>query len=188
MLVLIDNYDSFTYNLYQYFGDLSMATTVIRNDAQTVDEIFSIKPKGIVISPGPGRPENSGICIDLIHTCIANETPLLGVCLGHQAIGQALGGNIIQIEPKHGKTDDITHEGTALFKNLKNPLKVTRYHSLVIEQQSLPNELNVTAKSQDGTIMAIQHKNKPIYGVQFHPESIATEGGHTLLKNFCTTL
>ena len=188
MLILIDNYDSFTYNLYQYLGDLGVETTVIRNDQATADDIIAMNPKGILISPSPGHPEDAGICIDMIHKCIANDTPLLGVCLGHQAIGHALGAPIIQIVPKHGKTDTIEHTGGNIFSGLNQNLQITRYHSLVIDPTNLPGQLEVTAFTPDGIIMGIRHKDHPIFGVQFHPESIATEHGHTILKNFCEML
>jgi len=188
MLILIDNYDSFTYNLYQYLGDLGVETTVIRNDQTTPDDILAMNPKGILISPGPGRPEDAGICVDMIHKCIANDLPLFGVCLGHQAIGHALGAPIIQIAPKHGKTDTIEHNGENIFSGLNQNLQITRYHSLVIDPKNIPGQLEVTAFTPDGIIMGIRHKDHPIFGVQFHPESIATEQGHTLLKNFCEML
>ena len=188
MLVLIDNYDSFTYNLYQYLGDLGVATTVIRNDKATPDEILNQNPKGILISPGPGRPEDAGICLDMVEACIANDTPLLGICLGHQAIGQALGAPIIQIAPQHGKTDTIEHNGADLFSGLPQNIQITRYHSLVIDPAQIPGQLEVTAFNPNGIVMGIRHKDRLIHGVQFHPESIATEHGHTLLKNFCEML
>ncbi len=186
MIVLIDNYDSFTYNLVQYFGDLNETVDVVRNDKTTPADILKSKPKGIAISPGPSDPDHAGICLDMVQACLDHDLPLLGVCLGHQAIGQALGGKIIQTKPLHGKTSAITHNNKGLFKNIPTPFKVTRYHSLIIE--SCPADLEVTAQTDDGIIMGVQHKTKPVHGVQFHPESIATQNGHDILKNFCAIL
>ncbi len=184
MIVLIDNYDSFTYNLVQYFGDLGVETVVHRNDQITPDDIFTLKPQAIVISPGPSDPDHAGICLDVIKQASERDMPLFGVCLGHQAIGQIFGGDIVRIAPMHGKTSDIFHEGGSVFKGLPSPFEATRYHSLTIEPDSLPDCLEVTAKTDDGVIMGVQHKDKPIHGVQFHPESIATKHGHDMLKNF----
>lgn len=184
-LVLIDNYDSFTFNLVQYFGDLGWACDVHRNDRISVDEVLKLKPAGIVISPGPSDPDHAGICLDLIAAAGEHDVPLLGVCLGHQAIGQAFGGNVIRgPKPMHGKISQITHQSKGVFAGLPSPYPVTRYHSLVVEKSSLPFCLEITAESDDGLIMGLEHKAKPIHGVQFHPESIATENGHDLLKNF----
>lgn len=184
MIVLIDNYDSFTYNLVQYFGDLGAETAVYRNDQIGVEEVFDLKPKAIVISPGPSDPDHAGICLDVIKQAAETDMPLFGVCLGHQAIGQVFGGDIIRVHPMHGKVSDIFHEGQSVFKGLPSPFAATRYHSLTIDPATVPDCLNVTAKTDDGVIMGVQHKTKPIHGVQFHPESIATKHGHDLLKNF----
>ncbi len=191
MLTLIDNYDSFTYNLVQYFGDLGEQTRVYRNDQISVDEVLSESPKGIIISPGPSDPDNAGICLDLIKAGAVHNIPLFGVCLGHQSIGQAFGASIIQTEPMHGKTSHIQHSNESVFKGLETPLKVTRYHSLIIDPKTLPDELQVTSHITEGDqdiIMGVMHKTKPIHGVQFHPESIATEHGHAMLKNFIDLL
>ena len=188
MIVLIDNYDSFTYNIYQYLGEMGANTRVVRNNEITESEIFALNPKGIIISPGPCTPSESGISLNIVTACIENNTPLLGICLGHQCIGQALGGNIIKAAPMHGKVSHITHDNSTLFKTLPSPLPVTRYHSLIIEHESCPDDLIVTAKTDDNIIMAVQHKTAPVYGVQFHPESIATQGGHAILQNFIDTL
>ena len=184
MLVLIDNYDSFTYNLVHYLGELGAACRVFRNDKITVAEVLKLKPKGIVLSPGPCTPTEAGICLDLIAKA-GPKIPLLGVCLGHQAIGQAYGGEVIRApQPMHGKLSKITHTSKGLFKALPKSFEVTRYHSLIVERASLPSDLAVTAKTSDGLIMGLQHKTHPVHGVQFHPESIASEHGHALLANF----
>ena len=188
-VVLIDNYDSFTYNLVQYFGDLGVTCDVRRNDSLSVDEALKIDAAGIVISPGPSDPAHAGICLDLIRAAGEKDIPLLGVCLGHQAIGEAFGGKVIRGPvPMHGKVSQITHNGQGVFAGLPTPYPVTRYHSLVVERATLPFCLEVTAESDDGMIMGLQHKAKPIHGVQFHPESIATGHGHALLKNFVSLL
>jgi len=184
MIILIDNYDSFTYNLVQYFGDLGAETSVHRNDQITVDEVIAQKPTAIVISPGPSDPDHAGICLDLIKRAAEENIPLFGVCLGHQSIGQAFGGDIIRIAPMHGKTSDMLHDGDSVFKGLPSPFEATRYHSLTIDPATLPDCLEVTAKTDDGVIMGVKHKEKLIHGVQFHPESIATQHGHDMLKNF----
>ena len=185
MITLIDNYDSFTYNLVQYLGDLGAQTRVYRNDKVTVAKVMEEKPSGILISPGPSDPDHAGICLELIEAVAKTDTPLFGVCLGHQSIAQAFGGNVIRAtEPMHGKLSDITHTGKTVFKGLPSPYSVTRYHSLIAERESLPECLEITAETEDGVIMALSHKEKPIHGVQFHPESIATKHGHDLLKNF----
>ena len=184
MLLLIDNYDSFTFNITQYCGDLGFPPRVIRNDAMAVEEVLALKPSGIIISPGPSDPDHAGICLDLVTALAEVDIPLLGVCLGHQTIGQAFGGAIVREAPMHGKTSPITHSGTSVFAGRPSPLSVTRYHSLVIDPQSLPDELEVTAQTQGGIIMGVAHKAKPIHGVQFHPESIASDHGHAMLKNF----
>lgn len=184
MIVLIDNYDSFTYNLVQYFGDLGVDTQVHRNDKISVDEVFALKPRALVISPGPSDPDHAGICLKVIERARDTDTPLFGVCLGHQAIGQVFGGDIMRVAPMHGKTSDIIHEGQSVFKGLPSPFQATRYHSLTIDPATCPDDLMVTAKTADGVIMGVQHKTKPIHGVQFHPESIATHHGHEMLQNF----
>lgn len=185
MLVLIDNYDSFTYNLVQYLGDLGADVAVYRNDALSVDEVLALKPSGIVISPGPGDPDHAGICLRLIKAAADHDIPLLGVCLGHQAIGQVFGGNVIRApQPMHGKISEITHTGKSVFEGLPSPYPVTRYHSLIVERETLPDALEITAETADGQIMGLMYKTKPIHGVQFHPESIATAHGHNLMRNF----
>ncbi|MEZ5903203.1 MAG: aminodeoxychorismate/anthranilate synthase component II [Alphaproteobacteria bacterium] len=184
MIILIDNYDSFTYNLVQYLGDLGAKTAVYRNDQISPDDVFALNPKGIVISPGPSDPDHAGICLDVITQSAARDVPLFGVCLGHQAIGQVFGGKIIRVAPMHGKTSQMHHDGQSVFKGLPTPFEATRYHSLSIEPESFPESLIVTAKTEDGVIMGLQHKDKPIHGVQFHPESIATQHGHAMIQNF----
>ncbi len=184
MFLLIDNYDSFVYNLYHYFGELGAEMVVQRNDAITVGDALALAPEGIVISPGPCDPDQAGICLDLIQAA-AGKFPILGVCLGHQAIGQAMGGKVLRAPvPMHGKVSEIHHKGTDLFQGLPNPFPATRYHSLIVERKSLPDCLEVTAETEDGLIMGLAHKTLPLYGVQFHPESIASENGHGLLENF----
>lgn len=183
MFLLIDNYDSFTYNLWHFLGELGAEVTVRRNDALSVAEALAMKPQGIIISPGPSDPDHAGICLELVRR--AGNVPLLGVCLGHQALGQAMGGKIIRApEPMHGKVSAIHHDGSGVFAGLKNPFHATRYHSLVVDRASLPPSLAVTAWTDDGLIMGLAHRERPIHGVQFHPESIASEGGHDLLRNF----
>jgi len=184
MLTLIDNYDSFTYNLVQYFGDLGVEMRVHRNDQISIKDMLAEKPKGIILSPGPSDPDHAGICLNAVHAAAKHDIPLFGVCLGHQTIGQAFGATIIQTAPMHGKTSDIQHNNKSVFKDLQNPVKVTRYHSLIIDPKTLPDELEMTAQTDDGIIMGVAHKSKPIHGVQFHPESIATSHGHAMLKNF----
>jgi anthranilate synthase component 2 len=183
MFLLIDNYDSFTYNLWHFLGELGAEVTVKRNDALSVDEALAMKPQGIVISPGPSDPDHAGICLELVRR--SGRVPVLGVCLGHQAIGQAIGGKIVRAPaPMHGKLSAIRHDGSGVFAGLSNPFQATRYHSLIVERASLPPALRVTAWTEDGLIMGVAHRERPIHGVQFHPESIASVGGHTLLKNF----
>ena len=186
MILMIDNYDSFTYNLVQYLGQLGANVKVIRNDIQSVPDLLALKPTGIVIGPGPCTPSKAGVCIDLIKEVAKTRVPLLGVCLGHQAIGEAFGGTVIRhTEISHGKVAYINHNKKGIFKNLNTPFKATRYHSLVVDVDSFPDDvLEVTASLQDGTIMGLTHKKKDIFGVQFHPESIASENGHALLQNF----
>jgi anthranilate synthase component 2 len=184
MLLMIDNYDSFTYNLVQYLGELGEEVVVRRNDEITLEEIATMNPARIVVSPGPCTPNEAGISVPLIER-FAGEIPLLGVCLGHQSIGQAFGGRIIHArELMHGKTSAILHKGEGVFRSLPNPLTATRYHSLVIERESLPACLEITAWTEDGEIMGVRHKTLPVEGVQFHPESILTEHGHDLLRHF----
>jgi len=187
MLILIDNYDSFTYNLVHYFEEIGQSVKVFRNDEITVEKIFKLKPRFLVISPGPSSPKNSGICLELIkkNSELPKIIPMLGVCLGHQAIAEAFGGTVIQSgKPVHGKVSKIYHENTKLFRNIDNPFNATRYHSLIVKKNSIPKNFNITANIEDGTVMAIEHTMVPIFGVQFHPESIATDSGHQLLKNF----
>ena len=184
MLAIIDNYDSFTYNLVHYLGELGAACRVFRNDAIAVQEVIALKPRGIVLSPGPGYPQSAGICLDLVKQA-AGTVPLLGVCLGHQALGQAFGGRIVRA-PKlmHGKLSAIRHRGNGLFDGLPQGFEATRYHSLVVERDSLPDALEVNAETDQGVIMGLVHREWPVFGVQFHPESIASEHGHSLLANF----
>ena len=186
MFILIDNYDSFTYNLYHYLGELGAKVEVYRNDQIAVDEVMAKMPQGIILSPGPCDPSKAGICLDLIKAA-AGKIPVLGVCLGHQAIGQVFGGRIIRAsKPMHGKISYVQHNNKSVFQDLPNNFAATRYHSLIIERETLPSELEITAETDDGTIMGIAHKTLPIAGVQFHPESIASEHGHKLLSNFLT--
>ncbi|PLS20554.1 anthranilate synthase component II [Neptunicoccus cionae] len=188
MLLLIDNYDSFTYNLVHYVGELGAQTVVKRNDEITVQDAMDMQPDMILLSPGPCDPDQAGICLDLVKAAAETETPLMGVCLGHQVIGQAFGGKVIRChEIVHGKMGRMHHEGRSVFAGLPAPFEATRYHSLVVERDSLPDELEVTAWLEDGTIMGLAHKTLPIHGVQFHPESIASEHGHALLNNFLKT-
>lgn len=184
MILLIDNYDSFTYNLWHYLGEVGETVEVRRNDAITADEAMSFGASGIVISPGPCDPDQAGICLELVEKAAGN-IPLMGVCLGHQSIGQAFGGKIVRAPAcMHGKVSTITHTGTGLFEGIPNDFTATRYHSLTIDPDSMPDCLDVTARSEDGVIQGIQHKEMPVFGVQFHPESIASEHGHQMLKNF----
>lgn len=187
MIVLIDNYDSFTYNLVHYFEELGQDVQVFRNDQITVKDAFDLKPDYLVISPGPSDPKNAGICLDLIkkNSTLQSIVPLLGVCLGHQSIAEAFGGKVIKSgNPIHGKVSSINHNNFELFKDISSPFNATRYHSLIVENHSLPKDLVINSNTPDGTIMGINHVLFPIIGVQFHPESIATEFGHKLLKNF----
>lgn len=184
MILLIDNYDSFTYNLYHYIGTLGVEVEVVRNDKITIDDIKNnLKITAIVISPGPCTPNESGICLDVIRE-FKDKLPILGVCLGHEAIGQVFGGKVVKTHPMHGKTSLISHNSKGVFKHLTNNFKATRYHSLVVEKQTLPDCLEITAQTPDGLIMGLQHKKYNIHGVQFHPESIESEHGHDLLQNF----
>lgn len=184
MLLLLDNYDSFTYNLYHYLGELGAQVEVWRNDALSADDALALRPEAIVLSPGPCDPDRAGISLELVQKA-ATVCPMLGVCLGHQAIAQAFGGRIVRAETvMHGKRSSIEHDGRGLFEGLPSPFIATRYHSLVAEAGRLPASLEVTARTDDGVIMGLQHRELPIYGVQFHPESIETEHGHRLLANF----
>jgi anthranilate synthase component 2 len=184
MILVIDNYDSFTYNLVHYLNELGAETLVHRNDAITVQEALGMRPQGVLLSPGPCTPNEAGICLALIGAAPA-DLPILGVCLGHQSIGQAYGGKVIRAASlMHGKTSPIHHTGKGVFEGLKNPFTATRYHSLSVRREDLPDVLEVTAWTDDGEIMGFQHKTRPVHGVQFHPESIATECGHELLANF----
>ena len=184
MVLMIDNYDSFTYNLVQYLGELGVEVTVVRNDEASVDEVARLRPEKIVISPGPCSPNEAGISLEAIER-LSGKIPLLGVCLGHQAIGQAFGGKVVHAKTlMHGKTSPIHHIGAGVFRGLPSPFVATRYHSLAVERDSLPDCLEVTAWTEDGEIMGLRHKTLAVQGVQFHPESILTEHGHALLKNF----
>jgi anthranilate synthase component 2 len=189
MLLMIDNYDSFTYNLVQYFGELGQEVTVVRNDAKTVDEIAAMRPERIVISPGPCTPNEAGVSLAVLRE-LAGSVPILGVCLGHQAIGQAFGGEVVRAKTiMHGKTSPIRHRGQGVFAGVPDPFEATRYHSLVVRRESLPDDLEITAWTEhdDGSIdeiMGLRHTSLPVEGVQFHPESILTQHGHDLLRNF----
>jgi anthranilate synthase/aminodeoxychorismate synthase-like glutamine amidotransferase len=184
MILVIDNYDSFTFNLVQYLGEMGQELKVYRNDEITVGEVGELAPDSIVISPGPGRPENSGIIIEAIRE-FAGKIPILGVCLGHQAIGAAFGGRVVSAPTiMHGKTSEVHHDGRTIFRDLPNPFRATRYHSLVVEPATFPECLEVTAKTEDGVIMGLRHREMPVEGVQFHPESILTDVGKKLLSNF----
>jgi anthranilate synthase component 2 len=185
MILVIDNYDSFTYNLVQYLGELGSEVRVVRNDAASIDSISALQPARIVISPGPGRPENAGITMDVIRR-LGSSIPILGVCLGHQAIGAVFGGAVVRAStPMHGKTSTIEHDGRGVFAGIDGPFVASRYHSLVVSDDGLPDELEVTARTrEDRTIMGLRHRERPIHGVQFHPESILTGEGMRLLRNF----
>lgn len=188
MLLLIDNYDSFTYNLVHYLGELGAEVRVVRNDAMTVQEAIALAPSSIVLSPGPCDPAQAGICLPLTRAAASAGIPLLGVCLGHQTIGEAFGGDVVRChEIVHGKMGAMHHAGGGMFRGLPSPFLATRYHSLVVKRETLPDCLEVTAWLEDGTIMGLRHRDKPIEGVQFHPESIASEHGHQLLRNFLDT-
>jgi anthranilate synthase component II len=185
MILLIDNYDSFTFNLVQFLGDLGAECVVKRNDALTPQEVLAMAPEAVVLSPGPCTPNEAGICLDMVEAAADAKLPLLGVCLGHQAIGQAFGGQVVRAaEPVHGKTSQVFHDNTDVFEGLPNPFTATRYHSLIVQRASLPEVLVPTAWTEDETIMGLRHAELPIYGVQFHPESIATSHGHDILRNF----
>jgi anthranilate synthase component 2 len=184
MILVIDNYDSFTYNLVHYLNELGAETRVHRNDDMSAEAALALRPDAVLLSPGPCSPDEAGICLELLRRA-PDDLPILGVCLGHQSIGQAFGGRVVRAKAlMHGKTSAIRHSGKGVFSDLPNPFTATRYHSLAVEQASLPDSLEVTAWTDDGEIMGLQHRTRPVHGVQFHPESIATEGGHKLLGNF----
>ena len=184
MILVVDNYDSFTFNLVHYLNELGASTVVRRNDVMDTAEALAMGPDAVLLSPGPCTPNEAGICLELIESA-PSELPILGVCLGHQAIGQAFGGKVVRAKTlMHGKTSPVRHRGAGLFRDLPDGFTATRYHSLAVEPESLPDVLEVTAWTEDGEIMGLSHKSRPVHGVQFHPESIATEGGHKLLANF----
>ncbi len=184
MILVIDNYDSFTYNLVHYLDELGAETVVRRNDAVTANEALSLKPDGVLLSPGPCAPDQAGVCLPLLGAA-PDDLPVLGVCLGHQAIGQAFGGEVVRAKTlMHGKSSDIRHTGEGVFKGLRDGFSATRYHSLAVRRDTLPEVLQVTAWTDDGEVMGLRHRTRPIHGVQFHPESFTTEGGHALLANF----
>ncbi len=184
MILLIDNYDSFTYNLYQYFGIFADEIKVVRNDKITIDEIRAMQPEKIVLSPGPKSPKEAGICMDVVKE-FYDKIPILGICLGHQCIGEALGGTVSYAkELFHGKQSEITHDGSSVFEGIDSPVKVARYHSLAVQREDLPQDLRILAETEDGEIMAIRHKKYPVVGLQFHPESIYTEHGKRMIENF----
>lgn len=184
MILVVDNYDSFTYNLVHYLAELGAQTHVIRNDDLTVEEAWALQPEAVLLSPGPCAPDQAGICLSLIETA-AETMPILGVCLGHQSIGQAFGGEVVRAKTlMHGKTSPILHEGRGVFGGLPSPFTATRYHSLAVRRETLPDALEVTAWTEDGEIMGLSHRTRPIHGVQFHPESIATQHGHAMIANF----
>ncbi|WP_312218115.1 aminodeoxychorismate/anthranilate synthase component II [Brevundimonas sp.] len=184
MILVVDNYDSFTYNLVHYLAELGARTHVVRNDDLTVEEAWALQPEAVLLSPGPCAPDQAGICLSLIETA-AETMPILGVCLGHQSIGQAFGGEVVRAKTlMHGKTSPILHEGRGVFGRLPSPFTATRYHSLAVRRETLPDALEVTAWTEDGEIMGLSHRTRPIHGVQFHPESIATQHGHEMIANF----
>jgi para-aminobenzoate synthetase component 2 len=188
MILVIDNYDSFTYNLVQYLGELGAAVAVYRNDQLRVAQVRALQPEGILISPGPGNPDEAGISLELLRS-LSSEIPTLGVCLGHQAIGQAFGGRVVRAQRlMHGRTSPILHDGTGVFSGLPSPFTATRYHSLIVERESLSDALRVTAWTDEGEIMGLAHRTLPVEGVQFHPESFLTEHGHAMLDNFLRRL
>ena len=185
LVLVIDNYDSFVYNLVQYLGELGAEPLVYRHDEATLEQMVALDPAAVLVSPGPGRPEDAGVSNEAIATFGERGIPVLGVCLGHQCIGQLYGGRVVRADQvMHGKTSSIRHEGRGLFEGLRSPLEATRYHSLVVERSSVPDVLEVTAETDDGVVMGLRHRELPVEGVQFHPESILTEGGHRLLENF----
>ncbi len=185
MILVIDNYDSFTYNLVHYLRELGAEVEVVRNDALTVPQALALRPQAVLLSPGPKAPDDAGICLDMIRAAAETGLPLFGVCLGHQSIGQLFGGRVVRAQAvMHGKTSAVSHDGSGVFAGLPSPFEATRYHSLVVHPGDLPDALLVNATAADGTIMGLRHKTLPIHGVQFHPESIATQHGHALLANF----
>jgi len=187
-VLVVDNYDSFVYNLAQYLGELGVEPLVVRHDAMTLDQMVDLDPAGVVISPGPGRPEDAGLSNSLIER-LAGEKPILGVCLGHQCIGQVFGGRVVRAATlMHGKTSLVHHQGQGVLAGLPQPFEATRYHSLVVDPESIPDELEVTALTEDGTVMALRHRRYAVEGVQFHPESVLTRAGHQLIANFVSTL
>lgn len=187
MIIIIDNYDSFIYNIARYVSELGYQHQIFRNDAISVESLEQLKPQAIIISPGPCAPLQAGICLSLVKK-LGATTPILGICLGHQVIGQAYGGKIVQSQqPIHGKASMVSHNGESIFKNIENPMQVARYHSLAIEEETLPIELKVIARTQEGELMAIQHQQHPVIGVQFHPESVLTPNGKKLIENFLRT-
>ena len=189
MLLLIDNYDSFTWNLVHYVGEQGVEARVIRNDELDVQAAMALRPAAVLLSPGPCDPDRAGICLPMVHACAETRTPLLGVCLGHQAIGQAFGGRVVRARDiVHGKPGRVRHDGSGVFAGLPTPFDATRYHSLMVERDALPAALVVNADLADGTIMGLRHRDLPIHGVQFHPESIASEHGHALIANFLATM
>jgi anthranilate synthase/aminodeoxychorismate synthase-like glutamine amidotransferase len=185
LVLVIDNYDSFVYNLVQYLGELGAEPLVYRHDEATLEQMVALDPAAVLVSPGPGRPEDAGVSNEAIATFGERGVPVLGVCLGHQCIGQLYGGRVVRADQvMHGKTSQIRHQGQGLFEGLPSPLEATRYHSLIVERSSIPDVLEVTAETEDGVVMGLRHRDLPVEGVQFHPESILTEGGHRLLQNF----
>ncbi len=185
LVLVIDNYDSFVYNLVQYLGELGAEPLVYRHDEATLEQMVALDPAAVLVSPGPGRPEDAGVSNEAIATFGERGVPVLGVCLGHQCIGQLYGGRVVRADQvMHGKTSQIRHQGQGLFEGLPSPLEATRYHSLIVERSSIPDVLEVTAETEDGVVMGLRHRDLPVEGVQFHPESILTEGGHQLLQNF----
>jgi anthranilate synthase/aminodeoxychorismate synthase-like glutamine amidotransferase len=185
LVLVIDNYDSFVYNLVQYLGELGAEPLVYRHDEATLEQMVALDPAAVLVSPGPGRPEDAGVSNEAIATFGERGVPVLGVCLGHQCIGQLYGGRVVRADQvMHGKTSSIRHQGQGLFEGLPSPLEATRYHSLIVERSSVPDVLEVTAETEDGVVMGLRHRELPVEGVQFHPESILTEGGHKLLQNF----
>lgn len=186
MILVIDNYDSFVYNLVHYVEDFGVATDVVRNDALSVDEILKKRPKAIILSPGPKTPREAGVCLDLLAQA-PHDLPMFGVCLGHQAMGHAFGGEVVSARAiMHGKVSEVTHGGRGLFRGLPSPFRATRYHSLAVKRETFPVDLNIDAETADGEVMGLSHKTRPLFGVQFHPESIASEHGHAIVGNFLT--
>lgn len=186
MILFIDNYDSFVYNLVHYVEDFGVPTEIVRNDALTVGEALALKPRAVILSPGPCTPNEAGICLPLLKQA-PHELPIFGVCLGHQAMGQAFGGDVVRArEIMHGKVSDITHRGGGVFRGLPSPFKATRYHSLAVKRETFPTEFTIDAETADGEVMGMSHKTRPLFGVQFHPESIASEHGHAMIGNFLT--